>query len=187
MNASEALRIILHCLGDQDVALFTTGFISRRAFKIKDRERNFYMLGSMGLLSALGLGIALNRPSVKVIVVEGDGSILMSLGSLPLIGYLKPRKLYHFVLDNESYESTGRQPTITDRLDLSRIALAARYEYVAKVKRQDELVHEMKSLLDREGPCCMLVKVEPLEQIDSMVSLSPEELKERLRRTLARL
>lgn len=187
MNASEALKIILSFPDDQDIALFTTGFTSRRAFEIRDRERNFYMLGSMGLLSALGLGLALNKPGVKVIAVEGDGSALMSLGNLALIGYLKPRNLYHIVLDNESYESTGVQPMITNRLDLSQVASATRYEYVVKVKKLDKLKHEMKNFLGRKGPCFMLVKVEPLEEIGSRVSLSPEELKERLRESLARL
>lgn len=186
MNASEALKIIISCLGNEDVALFTTGFISRRAFEI-DREKNFYMVGSMGLLSALGLGIALNKPEVKVVIVEGDGSALMSLGNLALIGFLKPRNFYHIVLDNESYESTGGQPTITGGLDLSQIASVTGYEYVVKIEKHDELMHEVKDFLSREGPCFMLVKVEPSEEVSPRVSLSPEELKERLRSALAKL
>ena len=184
MNASQALKIILSSLEDDDIALFTTGFISRRAFEIKDRERNLYMLGSMGLLSALGLGIALNQTKTRVVVVEGDGSTLMSLGNLPLIGSLKPPNFYHIVLDNESYESTGGQPTITKEIDLSDIALAAHYEQVMKVEKPDELPSAVKQFFSRKGPGFMLVKVEPSAEIGQRVSLSPEEIKERLRRSL---
>lgn len=187
MKDLEALEVILYHLEEQDIALFTTGFTSRRVFQIRDRERNFYMLGSMGLLSALGLGIALNKPTAKVVVVEGDGSALMSLGNLALVGYLKPRNLYHIVLDNESYESTGGQPTITKELVLSEIASAARYKYVIKVEKPDELPAELKCFFSREGPCFMLVKVKPSGEVGSRVSLSPEEIKERLRRALARV
>jgi len=185
MNAIQALKTILSSIEDHDIALFTTGFISRRAFQIKDRERNLYMLGSMGLLSAVGLGIALNRPTAKVIVVEGDGSMLMSLGNLPLIGFLKPSNFYHIVLDNESYESTGGQPTITREIDLSSTAIAARYEHVIKVEKPAELPVVTKQFFSRKGPCFMLLKVEPSAEIGQRVSLSPEEIKERFRRTLA--
>ena len=184
MNAFQALKTVLSSLEAHDIALFTTGFISRRAFQTKDRERNFYMLGSMGLLSALGLGIALNRPTTKVVVVEGDGSTLMSLGNLPLIGSLKPPNLYHIVLDNESYESTGGQSTITKEIDLSNIASAAGYEQVIRVEKPDELLAATKQFFSRKGPCFMLVKVEPSAEIGQRVSLSPEEIKERLRRAL---
>lgn len=184
MNTPRALRVILSSLTDDDVALFTTGFISRRAFHIKDRDNNFYMLGSMGLLSALGLGIALNKPSSRVVVIEGDGSALMSLGNLPLIGSLKPTNFYHIVLDNGSYESTGGQPTIAREIDLSKIAEAAGYEQVSKVKKPDELLETITELFNQKGPCFILVKVKPSEEIGQRVSLSPEEIKERLRRVL---
>jgi len=185
MNASRALEIILSSFKDQDIALFTTGFISRRAFQTRDREKNFYMLGSMGLLSALSLGIALLKPDVKVVVIEGDGSALMSLGNLGLIGFLKPQNFYHIVLDNESYESTGGQSTITKEIDLLKIATAACYQYVIKVKEVNELLVEIKQFLSRKGPCFMLAKVKPSEEIGPRVLLSPGQIKERLRRVLS--
>ena len=81
--------------------------ISREAFNIRDRAENFYMIGSMGLLTALGLGLALQSPAWRIWVIEGDGSALMSLGTLPLIATLRAHNLIHVVLDNEVYESTS--------------------------------------------------------------------------------
>ena len=185
MDTIQALNTILSSLDDDDIALFTTGFTSRRAFQIMDREKNFYMLGSMGLLSALALGIALNRLTTKTVVVEGDGSTLMSLGNLPLIGSLKPPNLYHIVLDNGSYESTGGQPSIAVEIDLSNIARAAGYEYVTRVQKPGDLLAATEYFFGRKGPCFMLVKVEPSEEVGQRVSLSPEEIKGRLKGALS--
>ena len=110
MNRSQALKIILPNLEESDLCIFTTGFISRRAFAIKDRKANFYMIGSMGLVSSLGLGIALNT-NKKVIIFDGDGSLLMDMGTMAMIANYKPENLFHIALDNEVYNSTGGQPT----------------------------------------------------------------------------
>ena len=184
MDSNEALSAILSSLNDDDVALFTTGFISRRAFHIRDRERSLYMLGSMGLLSALGLGIALNRPGTRVVVVEGDGSLLMSLGNLPLIGSLKPRNYYHVVLDNQSYESTGGQPSIAREQDLKRFASAAGYRPVLETAKPGELSTLTQDFFNSEGPAFLLLKTVPTAEIGQRVSLSPETIKNRLRLAL---
>ena len=78
------------------------------------------MIGSMGLLSSFGLGLALMAPEQRVFVLEGDGSALMSLGALPSSPAKIPATSVHFILDNESYESTGGQPTISSKVDLGR-------------------------------------------------------------------
>ena len=105
-----AIEKILEQVESGDVVLSTTGMISREVFQTKDRPGNFYMLGSMGLLSSFGLGLALLQPDRRVFVLEGDGSALMSLGTLPLIAAEQVANLIHLVLDNEAYESTGGQP-----------------------------------------------------------------------------
>ena len=103
MTRADAIGAILDNLEANDLSLFTTGMISREAHAAFDRSSNFYMIGSMGLLSAIGLGLALNRPDRRVVVVEGDGSALMSLGSFPLVATEAPSNYTHVVLDNESY------------------------------------------------------------------------------------
>ena len=105
-----AIEKVLGHVEADDLVLSTTGMISREVFVADDRAGNFYMLGSMGLLSSFGLGLAMLNPKQRVFMLEGDGSALMNLGALPLIAKEGPENLVHVILDNEAYESTGAQP-----------------------------------------------------------------------------
>jgi len=91
--------------------------ISREAYQIKDRDRNFYMMGSMGGALAIGIGLAYSRPDLKVIVINGDASVLMSLGTMVLLKKLKLSNLKHYILDNNCHSTTGGQPTCSDAVD----------------------------------------------------------------------
>jgi len=159
MNRFQAIEIILSLLDKSDLALFSTGMISREAFTLDDRASNFYMLGSMGLIASIGLGVALNTEQ-KVVVFDGDGSILMDLGTLPMVGDLAPKNFLHIVLDNEAYGSTGGQPTTSKDVNLENFAKAAKYKHVAKVTLLKALRPEVKRLLGIEGPSLLLVKVD---------------------------
>jgi sulfopyruvate decarboxylase subunit beta len=180
MNYRKAITTITELLDDQ-LVICANGLISRETFTIRDRTENFYMIGSMGMASSIGLGVALNKPSKKVIILEGDGNLLMNLGSLPMIGSLQPGNLLHIVLDNEVYASTGNQPTISDVIQLEEIAKSARYVYVKKVTTKEDLRREMTHTLKNEGPSFLLVKiVDTAEQIEiGRVTHSPEQIKER--------
>jgi len=102
----EAIELCLSEIKEQPI-IAANGFISRDLFNVKDKNTNFYMIGSMGLASSIGLGVALKRPKKKIFVFDGDGNILMNLGSLTTIGSLKPKNLIHVVFDNSVHESTG--------------------------------------------------------------------------------
>ena len=187
MNRTEAVEAIISSLAEDDIALFTTGMISRQAFSTRDREGSFYMLGSMGLLSAFALGIALNKPSRKVVAVEGDGSALMSLGNFALIGSEKPKNLFHIVIDNESYESTGGQPTITGIIDLDQVASASSYSLVRRIDSLHDLVNYLPEFVNSSGPAFLLVKVRASNKEDPhRVALSPEAIMKRMRGFLNR-
>ena len=134
-----AIQAILRRVNPEDLVLSTTGMISREVFVTNDRPGNFYMIGSMGLLSSFGLGLALQFPEKKVYILEGDGSALMSLGSLPLIATESPKNLFHVILDNEAYESTGSQPSITSKIDLDEIAKSSGYPDVARAEDLETL------------------------------------------------
>jgi len=112
MKRYEAIEIITESLKGDELVISANGLISRELFTIKDSPRNFYMLGSMGLASSIGFGLAFSLPNKKVVVIDGDGNILMNLGSLATIGHFAPSNLIHFVLDNEMHASTGGQPTM---------------------------------------------------------------------------
>ena len=180
MNYRETITAITELLQDQ-LVVCANGLISREAFTIRDRAENFYMIGSMGLASSIGLGAALNKPSRKVIILDGDGNLLMNLGSLPMIGSLQPKNLIHIVLDNEAYASTGNQPTISNVIELEEIAKSAKYAYVKKVTSNEELRREVAHTLENDGPSFLLVKISDKEEQReiSRVTHSPEEIKER--------
>ena len=127
-----AIQAILRRVNPEDLVLSTTGMISREVFVTNDRAGNFYMIGSMGLLSSFGLGLALQFPEKKVYILEGDGSALMSLGTLPLIATESPKNLFHVILDNEAYESTGSQPSISSKVDLDEIAEGSGYPHAVR-------------------------------------------------------
>ena len=180
MNYREAITTITELLDDQ-LVVCANGLISREAFTIRDRPENFYMIGSMGMASSIGLGVALSKPSRKTIILEGDGNLLMNLGSLPMVGSLQPGNLLHIVLDNEVYASTGNQPTISNVIKLEEIAKSAGYAYVKKVTTNENLIKEMTHTLRNEGPSFLLVKIVDTEEQREIgrVTHSPEQIKER--------
>ncbi len=180
MNYREAITTIMELLKGQ-LVVCANGLISREAFTIGDRTENFYMIGSMGLASSIGLGVALSKPSRKVIILDGDGNLLMNLGSLPMTGSLQPKNLLHIVLDNEVYASTGNQPTISNVIELEDIAKSAKYAYIKKVTTDDELRREIAHILENDGPSFLLVKISDKEEQKEIgrVTHSPEEIKER--------
>jgi thiamine pyrophosphate-dependent acetolactate synthase large subunit-like protein len=187
MTRYEALQHILTHLPDGDLALFTTGMISREAFNIRDRAENFYMIGSMGLLAPLGLGLALQAPLRKIWVIEGDGSALMSLGTFPLIATCRPSNLVHVVLDNETYESTGAQPTISAAVDLAALARASGYAHVWRVTNEPSLAQALRGAIDGARLTFILAKVTGrASESLGRVSLTPEELKQRFTEVLTR-
>ena len=136
-------------LTDQ-VVISTTGFLSRELFLLNDREKNFYMQGSMGHACAMGLGLALS--GTPTIVLDGDGAALMHLGSLVNVGHAQPDRFLHIVVDNNSYESTGSQPTISSHIDFKEIAKSSGYKHIFEITTEDEFDTVLKkSLLSKES------------------------------------
>lgn len=110
------------------------GFPSRELYAVKDGADNFYMLGSMGLASSVGLGVALSQDK-RVYVIDGDGSILMNMGSLVTIAHHAPANLCLVIIDNKVYGSTGNQPTYTsEKADLLMLVKGAGNKNVSRVK-----------------------------------------------------
>ena len=99
MIRKEAIEIFLEKISMEPI-VSANGFISRDLFNVHDKLTNFYMIGSMGLSSSIGLGIALKKPKKRIFVFDGDGNILMNLGSLTTIGKLQPKNLIHIIFDN---------------------------------------------------------------------------------------
>lgn len=180
MNMTQAVQTITAHLRDE-LVITANGRISREAFGLKDRAENFYMIGSMGLASAIALGLALNRPERKVVILDGDGNLLMSLGILAQIAALLPKNLIHIVLDNETYCSTGNQRTISSQVHLEDMAKSSGYPEVVRVTEQKGLGTALVKCLNTDGPSFILVKIEADEMAEGLgrVAHSPVEIKER--------
>jgi len=174
----EAIKIIRESL-EGFVFLSTTGFISRESFATGDSP-DFYMVGSMGLISAIGCGVALAQEGKRIAVLDGDGAILMHLGLIPFIGSRQPKNLFHFILDNEVYASTQNQPTVAPSTQFDKVALSCGYRQAYKVSSGEELRLLLESIRDSEGPNLVWVKVAPENRRGiGRVSHSPEEIKRR--------
>ncbi len=181
MIMRDAIAKLMGLLEDEFV-ICANGFISRDAFNAKDRPRNFYMLGSMGQASSIGLGLALSKPDRKVVVFDGDGNLLMNLGILAMISCLKPKNLIHVVFDNECYDSTGGQPTISREVDLSDIAKGCGISDIYKIKDGKDIAGVFKNCLNHDGPAFLLIKVgrDPSAKVPR-VNISPKEIAERFK------
>jgi thiamine pyrophosphate-dependent acetolactate synthase large subunit-like protein len=156
MTRVEATRTICELAGDAAIVA-SLGHPAYDLFAAQDRERNFYAWGSMGLASSLGLGLALARPDLRVLVLEGDGALLMNLGSLATIGLLRPPNLIVIVMDNEEYATTGGQPTPTAYgADLEAAARAMRVD-ASTVRSADDLRAALA--LPPSGPRVIVAKV----------------------------
>ncbi len=125
-----------------------------------DGPEVFPLWGAMGGATMVGLGLALAQPARRVLVVTGDGEMLMGLGGLAVIGHKRPGNLAIAVLDNERYGETGNQPTHTaTHADLAAIAAAAGFTATGVVRSQRELDAAARRLLDAEGPQFFAIKV----------------------------
>jgi phosphonopyruvate decarboxylase len=120
----EAIQSAVH---PGDVVVATTGFTGRELWALDDRPSQLYMVGSMGCAASLGLGLAVAQPRRRVIVVDGDGAVLMRMGALTTVGYERPPNLLHIVLDNAMHESTGAQATVSPAIDFPAIAAGSGY------------------------------------------------------------
>ena len=127
---ADILGALQRIMSDKDVIIATTGYTGRELYGLEDRANQFYMVGSMGCASSLGLGLALARPDLRVFVVDGDGAALMRLGAMATVGYERPPNLVHLLLDNNVHESTGTQSTVAHSIDFCAIAAACGYPIV---------------------------------------------------------
>jgi thiamine pyrophosphate-dependent acetolactate synthase large subunit-like protein len=142
------------------------------------------MIGSMGLASAIGLGVGLARPAKPAIVFDGDGNLLMSFGILAMAGGLGPRNLVHVVFDNEVYGSTGNQASPSRGVRLDRVAAAAGYRSAVAVTEAGEVERAVQQALTTEGPHFVLAKVTAEEADVPRIPFSPAEIRDRFRKSL---
>ena len=160
LTRAGATRYLASRLTDE-VVVSNLGQASLDLLAIADRPLNCYTYGAMGQCSSIGLGIAIGRPDVRVICLDGDGSLLMNLGSLCTIAAEAPRNYALMVWDNEVHQTTGGQPTATARrASLVAIASGAGIEKALEVRTPDELERAVDRILTEDGPLVVVVKVD---------------------------
>lgn len=186
MKGTEAVKTILSIVGDA-LIVNANGFLGREAFNTRDREGNFYMIGSMGLASSIGLGVAICKPDKKTVVLDGDGNVLMAMGTLAMISAEAPKNLVHVTLDNRVYESTGKQTTISAKVKLEEVAMGVGYKVSKAVSDTESLEKEMNELMQSDGPSFLLVRTEAsFDKNTGRVTHNPVEIKRRFMKALAR-
>ncbi len=159
MNRLEATRVLTECAGDSPI-IASLGHPAYDLFAAGDRPANFYTWGSMGVASSIGLGIAIGRPDLRVFVADGDGSLLMNLGSLATIGWTAPPNFVLIVWDNEEYATTGGQPTATARgADLEAAGRAMGIHASVTVRDEPELRRAIARAQAEPGPWMINAKV----------------------------
>jgi phosphonopyruvate decarboxylase len=184
ISRAQGLAAAVKELGDEPV-IHANGYICRESCAIDDRPQNFYMIGSMGMASAIGLGLALARPASACVVFDGDGNLLMSLGTLAMVGSLGPRNFVHLVFDNEVYGSTGGQRSPSREVRLDRLARDAGYRTATAVTTADEIALAVRAARAAEGPHFILAKVTAADTPAPRIPHSPEAIRDRFRRAVS--
>ena len=180
LSRLDAIAAARKALGREPV-IHANGYMCRESFSLGDRPENFYMIGSMGLASAIGLGLSLTSRDTPTVVFDGDGNLLMNLGILPLAAALRPQRFVHIVFDNEVYGSTGSQRSITTEIRLDRMAEAAGYRTVAAVTESDQITQAVRTALGSDGPHFILAKVTADEAEVPRIPYTPHQLRDRFR------
>ena len=162
MNREEIIRHIAAASG-KDPIVSTTGKASRELFEIRaangqSHKYDFFTVGSMGHSSSIALGVALNQPYRRVWCIDGDGSVLMHMGAMAVIGAYKPENLIHVVINNEAHETVGGMPTVAGHTDLVAVAKACGYPYAARVERFEDLDRELAAAKARRALTFLEVK-----------------------------
>ncbi|GAC1443663.1 MAG: hypothetical protein NVSMB52_02250 [Chloroflexota bacterium] len=162
MKRIEALEAMYPAISDLPVVTIM-GAVAAELYSLGHRKNFFYLEHAMGLASSLGLGIALSRPEQKVVVLDGDGSVLMNLGTFTTLARYAPKNLVHVIFDNESLLSVGGFPTATATgTDLAGIARAAGVRTVHCPIGRDEVREAIERAVAAEQLTCLLVKVEAI-------------------------
>ena len=179
MIRKAAISTVVKKIGNHPI-ISANGFISRDLFEVCDKSSNFYMIGSMGLASSIGLGVALKNPRKSVFIFDGDGNVLMNLGSLTTIASQKPKNLIHIIFDNSVHESTGGQPTNSNFVNIEKIAKACNYNHTFMVRTENNLLKILDKIKKLKGPIMILVKIQQSKgEKSKRVNILPVDIKER--------
>ncbi len=142
-----------------DILLGATGFSGRELYQTSDIAGKFYMMGSMGCLASIGLGIAKSFPDRRIFVLDGDGALLMKMGTLSTVGFYKPENFVHICFDNQVYESTGGQKTTSSKCNFPKIAKECGYNESLTINNPDEFKKYLLKFSKTSGPVFLHIPI----------------------------
>ena len=183
LSREEALRIVAEHLSSQDIIVSTTGKLSRELFEYREElkqnhNRDFLTVGSMGHCSQIALGIAISKPTKDVYCFDGDGAVIMHMGSLAIIGSQKPENFKHIVFNNGAHDSVGGQLTVGLQIDIPLIAKACGYNSIFRAETKEEIIKKINLLKITKGPSLLEIKVRKgARQNLGRPTISPKENK----------
>lgn len=164
LEREEAIQMVAASMDKKAVVVSTTGKISRELFEYRENSehahhRDFLTVGSMGHASQIALGIALNKPDRNIYCFDGDGAVIMHMGSMGIVGEMAPKNFFHIVFNNGAHDSVGGQPTIGLNIDIPNIAACCGYKKVISVEKREKLQEILTTLAANEGPVLLEIKV----------------------------
>ena len=159
----EAIQKIVEKLTGDEIIVSTTGKTSRELFEIREalgqkHDSDFLTVGCMGHANQIALGMAIAKPDRKIICIDGDGALLMHMGSLAINGDVSPENFIHIVINNGSHESVGGQPTVANSIDVVKIAEASNYKSAVSVSSPEELDGILAAIETMKGPALIEIK-----------------------------
>lgn len=162
MVREEIIQHIVKASGE-DPIVSTTGKASRELFETRvangqSHKYDFLTVGSMGHSSSIALGVAINKPNTRVWCVDGDGAVLMHMGSMAVLGANAPKNMIHVIINNGAHETVGGMPTVASKIDLVAIAKACGYPNAVRVDSFDALDAELKAAKERNELSLIEVK-----------------------------
>jgi phosphonopyruvate decarboxylase len=164
MSRENAIKLVVDSLSSEDIIISTTGKISRELFEYREElkqnhDKDFLTVGSMGHSSQIALGIALQKPEKQIYCLDGDGSVIMHMGSLAIIGQHARKNFKHIIFNNGAHDSVGGQPTAGFEIDLQSIAKACGYNISLKAETVEEITEKMNLIKSTEGPALLEILV----------------------------
>jgi len=159
VTRADAVARVADTLPSDWLTIVCNGMIGRELYAHADAPERFYMIGAMGLAASIGLGLALVQPARTVVVLDGDGNVLMNMGTLASVAAAATPNFFHVVFDNAAHGSTGGQRTISDRVPLERVAGAAGYRRALRVRDAEALAGALATFFAAPGPAMLLIEV----------------------------
>jgi phosphonopyruvate decarboxylase len=190
-SREEALTALVEAVGDNTVIVSTTGMLSRELFEYRSRtgtdgERDFLTVGGMGHASSIALGVAMAAGDREVWCFDGDGALLMHMGSAAVIADHAPAHYFHVVFNNGVHDSVGGQPTSIDKVDIAAAARAMGYRYAASTADLSTLPAQVAALREHGGPSLLELRVRPGNRADiGRPTRTPQESKRAFMSALA--